>query len=254
MAGASSRRRRRWGRKQTPPMPRKRTSGCISGKRSANIAGSADTVGFLSEDAQDLQHAVSIDADRKYLLVCGGHAYLWDYGASPYYAGAEPARAERNLAWYEFDGLCENALFLSDGTVYGTQVSQDALVFVRLSKDCKTDFGEAIESEYRSADCDMAAPVSGKKLRDVCMNVLRGETDTVLGVTVLCDGKTVCAQTFTVPHTDEDAVSAQLWRVAVRVPPYKGYRFSVEVRSLLGGMGIADLQFCFCAKRIETMS
>lgn len=109
----------------------------------------------------NLTSAVSIDFDQCYWLCANGYAYVWDYGATPYYNMADYDKAQKRLAWYRFSNISPTCMFSDADLFYGK--STGIVKFV----SAKSDFGSAIEAHWVSKAYDMGAPDELKTFGEV---------------------------------------------------------------------------------------
>ncbi len=214
----------------------------------ANIGGTNGKVGFFSEDRAGLKNSISIDFDRKYFLFANSHAYVWDYGNTPYVTSYDPAQSEKLLSWYYFDGLYETSLFEIGGELYGTCPKDDGEIFVHLSEKESTDFGKAIICEYRTEDFDLSFGDAKKVLYEASLNVLKNGGASIT-LTAFGDGKEIRSERFTVPE-NKDANTEGLYRHLFCIPPYEAFRFSLRLTSDSGILGIYDAVLKFKADKI----
>ena len=112
---------------------------------------SANINSLLLNEA-NLTTAVSVDYDQCYWLCVNGYAYIWDYGATPYYNMNDYDKAQRRLAWYRFDGISPTCMFGDTELYYGK--STGIVKFV----PAKSDFGAAFNAYWKSKAYDLGAP------------------------------------------------------------------------------------------------
>jgi hypothetical protein len=118
----------------------------------ANIKPLSGNINSLLLKESNLTSAVSADFDQCYWLCAGGYAYVWDYGASPFYNYSDYDKAQRRLAWFRFDNMTPTCMFGDADLYYG---STDGIVSLDATKN---DFGEALTAYWKSKAYDLNAP------------------------------------------------------------------------------------------------
>lgn len=215
---------------------------------SANINGTGTSMGFKNETKENLKKCISIDFDRKYILVCpSGNAYIWDYGNSPYVPGDNPLASEKRLCWYFFDNIYENTLFELSGRLYGTVDNGEAIEFVYFSEDEKTDFGTDIPVVYNSCEFDMGNSFAKKVPTELYLTA-SGNNNANIAVCVACDGVSISCDEYTFEETS--SVSEKLRRLLFKIPGYETYRVSFSLVGKSGSIGLYDAAVKFRSKGI----
>ncbi len=214
---------------------------------SANINGTGNGTGLLSESEADLKSCISADYGRKYYLFVGGCGYVWDYGNTAYIVSSDPINSERRLAWFYLEGLYENSLF-EIGELYGTYPEDGKVKFALLSEDTETDFGKVIQCEYQTQEFDLSCAEAKKVLYEIYLNALKSSGADIT-VTVSGDGCEIRSEAFSVKASGS-AEKEMLHRIFMKVPGYEAYRFSVKLQSRGGVLGIYDLVMRFRSDKI----
>lgn len=215
---------------------------------SANINGNGTGMGFMNEARENLDKCVSIDFDRKYMLVCpSGNAYVWDYGNSPYVPGDNPLASEKRLSWYFFDSIYENTLFELSGRLYGTVNNGGDVEFVYFSEQEKTDFGMDIQTIYNSCDFDMDNSFAKKVPTELYLNASGNDRASVV-VCIMCDGNPISYEYYT--FTERDEQGEKLRRLMFKIPGYETYRVSFSLIGISGRIGLYDAAVKFRSKGI----
>lgn len=215
---------------------------------SANINGFEGGTGFLSEDKDSIKNCISIDFDRKYILVCpSGNAYVWDYGNSPYVCGDDPLISEKRLYWYFFDKISENTLFEINGALFGTRDVDEQVDFVSFSNQVSTDFGKEIESIHQSCEFDIGDSFSKKSPEELYINA-QGDVGTSVTIQIFGDGELITSYTYYFDETQGN--TERFRRLLVKIPGYELYRISFAVIVYGGTLGIYDAGMKFKSKEI----
>lgn len=153
---------------------------------SNNINGIEVAKGLLQES--NLATATSVDHDRKYWLCVNGNVYMWDYDLTPLINYADVMKSQRRLAWFKLDNI--NASFwLSFPTANDTGLwysdGSDVIHFIHRY----TDFGEGINSYWKSKSFDFEKPATQKKITIVNVSI-RADSYSHMTVTVSNESKT----------------------------------------------------------------
>ena len=152
---------------------------------SRNINGGSRENGLLAED--NLQDAVALDYDGKYIVFTGRVAYMWDYTNAPFsdslrYSVDEMAKA---TAWYRWDNIGTGNV--SCGIVIGSTVYFVAGADVITFNNELNDFGESpIHSYYQTPLFDFQAFEALKTIKQAFFEV-RGDTATKIHITYITD-------------------------------------------------------------------
>ena len=119
---------------------------------SRNVNGGHRAAGLLQEE--NLENAVAINYEGKYILCVNGNAYAWDYKNSPFNESNRVSvdTAARRTAWFKWDNFYVNHAVVTDREC----------LYVKDNKLCKltydlNDFGKAIPAHYMTPMLDMNA-------------------------------------------------------------------------------------------------
>ncbi len=200
--------------------------------------------GLLSCTPSALAGCHSVDYGRCYYLCVGDKCYVWDYGATPYVVSTDPARSEKILSWYYFDGICEKCFFELSGTLYGTYEKGAFRGFSRLSEDIFTDFGVPIVCELTTGEYDLSSPMAKKRIREVYTSVLEN-AGAEITLFAMSDGEEIRSELFKL-----SGGAGKLARLYMKVPFCEKYRFSVKIKSAEGILGVSDIVLSFCDDKI----
>lgn len=81
---------------------------------SGNIL-SGDGFGLLDNDINLIRNACSIDFGRRYMLLAGDRAYIWDYNKTSFAEYNNYSKAQERLCWYIYDGIYGDMLYEESG-------------------------------------------------------------------------------------------------------------------------------------------
>jgi|GEM_PF-1405131 len=140
---------------------------------SRNINGGHRAAGLLQE--ADLEKAIAINYDGKYILVCSGTAYAWDYTNSPFSQSDRISvdQAAKRTAWFKWDNIYMNGYMVMNRECY----------FAKDNKLCKLgfnldDFGKAIPAHYMTPMMDFSAYEYEKNAKWIYIEQ-RGDTPSI---------------------------------------------------------------------------
>ena len=142
---------------------------------SRNIEGGHRTKGILQEE--DLEKAVSVDWDNKYILSVNGRAYVWDYLLAPYANTGKLDQDAKRLCWFLFDNFNVESFCKAERELY---YSSDKKM-VRLN-DSYNDFGLPIKAVYQTPFLQFDAVEYLKTVRELYVQV-RADTISVINIT-----------------------------------------------------------------------
>ncbi len=138
-----------------------------------HISASGETKGLLYES--NLNKAISIDYDSKYILALNGRVYIWDYGISPYYITSNPEDAQDRLSWWIWDNIQANVFYANDNLYYGsTQL-------IEMTPNIMRDFGNPINAYVETKAWDFKDASTLKVIHDVWLGI---RTDTAVNMTL----------------------------------------------------------------------
>ncbi|MCK9480001.1 MAG: hypothetical protein M0R40_10975, partial [Firmicutes bacterium] len=100
----------------------------------------------------NLKNAISVDYGQYYFLCVNGRAYLWDYGAAPFYSYSDYDKAQRRLAWYRWDNINATCFFSNTDLYYGS--ANGIVKFI----PAKNDFNSAITAYFKTKAFDLGVP------------------------------------------------------------------------------------------------
>lgn len=166
---------------------------CIS----RNVNGSEQRSGLL-EAVRGNALAVGVDDDRRYWVVAGGAAYVWDYQLSGY---SDPS-------WFYYTNIGGVAFFRHNELLYHLDGSGRVTLFQRTF----TDYEGPIEKVYQFATQNMGGYDRLKDVVSVLFSV-RSDTDTVVRITYMTDYEN---------REDLTPIRSFSWRL---VPRNLAYRF-----------------------------
>lgn len=137
---------------------------------SRNINGGERRSGLLDEN--ELEKAIAINFEGKYILTVNGNAYVWDYTFSPYPASDRIAvdNAAKSLSWFFWQNINVSAYMTLKRKLY----------YARGAKLCTfnhaySDFGAVIPSHYQTPLIDFGAYEYLKTIKKIFFEV-RGDT------------------------------------------------------------------------------
>ena len=140
-------------------------------------------MGLLECDADSIKSCHSIDFDRKYMLIVGKKAYIWDYNTSPFYDSGNYSKAQERLCWYMYEDV-------HNGFYYETKVGlcvldTDNMTLYALSDEAaKSDISFDIKSRQECFN----APLSRKYVTDIELMISSAE-DTQATLMLYSDGE-----------------------------------------------------------------
>ena len=196
---------------------------------SQNVNGGADGYAALSDD--DLSHGCAVETGDKYVFFVNGGAFVWDHGLQGYVRSSDLMKAQKQLAWFRYDGLRSGETFLFGGAVYLLSPDGEAPVLYRFGGE-----GEAVpfEAVYRCGETVFGSPHVKKAVtgfRTVC----RIACGKAVKVEFFADGKPYHAVTRVLnPKADGNAA------LAVKLPRHPLTRFAFRLSAADGGVGFFE--------------
>lgn len=139
--------------------------------------------GLLECDPDKIKNSYSVDFDRKYMLVVGGCAYIWDYNASPFHDSGNYSKAQEKLCWYIYDDMHEGFYFES-GINLVVLDKTDMSFYVLSDKGTKSD----INFDVKSRDECFEAPLNKKYVTDMELSVC-ADVDAQVKLLLYSDGE-----------------------------------------------------------------
>ena len=115
---------------------------------SRNINGGKANEGLLDE--ANLEKAIAVNFEGKYMLTINGNCYAWDYAYSPYQSSStsrswSPDVAAKALSWFKWDNIKLSCWkILNRICYYGSDAN------LCYFDDSYSDFGKAISSYYQT--------------------------------------------------------------------------------------------------------
>ena len=148
---------------------------------SRNINGGSRKAGLLQED--NLQDAIAVNYEGRYIVALNGNAYVWDYTRSPYSTSEKLTvdQAAKNLSWFKWDNFNLSCYVVLDRVLYYGKGHD----LCNLSNGY-SDFGQVIRSYYQTPMMDFSAYQQLKTVRK-CFFEIRGDTPTHIGITYITD-------------------------------------------------------------------
>lgn len=143
---------------------------------SGNINGTTLRNGLLDLPKSDLQNASSADAEGKYWLCVRNIAYVWDYKLGPFVNTGNLALDEERLPWFYYTNINASCWVQADQELYYGDRSTGNLVEFQ---DNYNDFGEPIESVWRSKLFNFGIPDYLKTITEVWFSTRSGSYSTV---------------------------------------------------------------------------
>lgn len=202
---------------------------------SRNITDESRTKGLFALSEDELKKSVCCLYERKYLLLAGEKIFIWDYGHIPYSTSSDYAKAEKRLAWFEFDGICDAVSVMSVKSDLFVVKNVDGKNTLHML-DILADRLGTTEFELRTKSTDMNAPHAKKILRTFNIECkIHKETD--VEILFYADGEQYHRiKEHIVPDKGGCAV------ISSRLPGYMLERFSFCVKCGTPGVGIFNIQ------------
>ena len=151
---------------------------------SRNINGGYREPGLLAEP--HLEKAIAFVYEGKYCVAVNGNVYAWDFTNAPYSASDRISvdDAARNIAWFKWNNINLKTYRVLDRKLYYTNGAS-----LNRFTDALNDFGQAIESVYRTPMFDFGAYHILKTIRNVYF-LVRGDTPTSIRIKYITDDNT----------------------------------------------------------------
>ena len=148
---------------------------------SRNINGGKRMPGLLDEP--NLEKAIAVNFEGKYILTINGKAFAWDYTVSPYPASDRVSsdNAARQLAWFYWENIHLDTYMQLDRKLYYSNGNKLCVLDYVLS-----DFDEEIPSYYQTPMLDFGAFEYLKTISKVFFQV-RGDTPAKINITYITD-------------------------------------------------------------------
>lgn len=149
---------------------------------SRNINGGYRTDGLINEP--NLDKAIAMNYEGKYIVCVNGNAYAWDYTNAPYTTSERitPDQAAGQLAWYLWDNINVTSYkFMPDRKMYYTH-GADLCIFT----DELDDFGKAINAYYQTPMLDFGRYEMLKTVKKAFIEV-RADVPTIIKISYLTD-------------------------------------------------------------------
>lgn len=148
---------------------------------SRNINGGKRQNGLLEE--ANLENAIAINYEGKYILTVNGNAYAWDYTFSPYPASERVAsdNAAKSLSWFYWENIKLNAYMLLNRVLYFADGKKLCVFDYSLS-----DFGKTIPAHYQTPMMDFGAFEYLKTIKKAFYQV-RADTPVTINLQYITD-------------------------------------------------------------------
>ena len=148
---------------------------------SRNINGGYRESGLLAE--ANLDKAIAMNFEGKYMVALNGNVYMWDYTNKPYSSSdrISPDDAAKNIAWFRWDNIEISCYKVLNRKLYYGK-GADLCTFTNELND----FGNAITAYYQTPMMDFNAFEALKTIKKVFFEV-RGDTPAVINITYITD-------------------------------------------------------------------
>ena len=148
---------------------------------SRNINGGYREDGLLAEE--NLENALAINFEGRYILTVNGNAYAWDYTNAPYNSSERltPDESAKRVAWFKWDNMPITCYKVVDRVIYYARGAE----LCTFTHDFH-DFGEPIHSYYRTPLLDFNAFQSLKTIKKAFFQV-RGDTPCHISIRYITD-------------------------------------------------------------------
>lgn len=118
----------------------------------------------------NLENAVSVDWDNKYLIAVNGHIYLWDYLMTPYVNTGKLDNDAKRIAWFFFDNCNVDLFIKTKNDLYFTHGCR-----INVFNNEFSDFGEPIHAVYQTPYIQFDAVSYLKTVKNIFVQTLADE-------------------------------------------------------------------------------
>lgn len=140
-----------------------------------NIEGGFRSNGILEE--ANLQNAVAVDYDKKYILSVNGRAYVWDYNHSRYYNTGKQENDAKRCSWFLWDNWYPEQYIMVDNELYFSKGN----TIVHVNQNIFNDFGDPIHAIYQTPLFQFDAQAYLKTIKNMYVQV-RGDVASTINV------------------------------------------------------------------------
>ena len=187
----------------------------------------------------ELKNACSADFDRRYWLIAGGDALIWDYDLAPFSFSKSYENAQRALTWYRFSPI-EGQPLVSNEMLLKTSARITGF------HDKKNDFGKAFPAYWTSKAFDFGEPDMLKTISRVIVS-MRTDTGADMRLSVLSESaqklfdKQISANVFSWRNTNFAAFSWNVLSFAAAVSVKTRIKKALFAQLKLSAQPMGDL-------------